>query len=311
MIPDATGILRSAICILNSSAGTQSGKATSEQIAQMFAQRNISAQVWIAKSGSKIPDLARRAVALKPSVIVAGGGDGTISSVASALVDTDVILGVLPLGTLNHFARDLKIPPSLDDAVNLIATGRIHRVDTGDVNGEIFINNSSLGLYPRLVRERERLQSLGHGKWMGFAKAAGVAVLRTSQLHVRLAESGGGNKLLTTPFVFIGVNQYQITGWAIGQREDLDKGSLWLYSAPRRGPLGLVSLGLLALLGRLHKNAVGAFATRECWIELRAGAVEVARDGEVSRMKTPLHYRVRPASLHVIAPHKETAGANP
>ena len=155
--------------------------------------------------------------------------------------------------------------------------------------GETFISNSTLGLYPRLVHERERLQSLGHGKWMGFAKAAGVAVLRTSQLHVRLAESRGGNKLLTTPFVFIGVNQYQITGWAIGQREDLDKGSLWLYSAPRRGPLGLVSLGLLALLGRLHHQAA-----------LAIPSLNRLHDVPVRRQRRPVRRNVVNWTLHSV-----------
>jgi diacylglycerol kinase family enzyme len=308
LIDEGKSILRSIICILNSSAGARSRKASGDQIAEMFAQRNIPTIIWSAKSGSEIPGLVRRAVELKPIIIVAGGGDGTINCVASALMDTDIILGVLPMGTLNHFARDLRIPSSIDDAVAVVATGRIHRVDVGEVNGVTFLNNSSLGLYPRLVRERERLQSRGDSKWMGFAKAVGVVLLRTSQLHVRLVSAGGANIFLTTPFVFIGVNQYQISGWAIGRREDLDKGSLWLYSGARRGPLGLVALGLRALFARLDHKTVGAFETTECWIELRGAAVEVARDGEVSRMTTPLHYRIRPVSLRVMAPHEETAG---
>jgi diacylglycerol kinase family enzyme len=300
----------SIICILNNSAGPRSGQATGDQIAQMFAKRNIQASVWVAKSGSEITDLSRRAVALGPAVVVAGGGDGTINAVADAVAGTDVIIGVLPMGTLNHFARDLGIPTGVDDAVEIVATGRVKSVDVGDVNGSIFLNNSSLGLYPRLVRERERLQTLGNSKLIGFIGAVGVVVLRFSQLHVRMATKNGANTLLTTPFVFIGVNQYQIEGWAIGQRSSLDKGALWLYSAARRGPLGLTLIGLQALFGRLRSSTVGAFETTECWIETRGGTADVARDGEVARMMTPLHYRIRPAELRVMAPLKGAAGSN-
>jgi diacylglycerol kinase family enzyme len=292
----------SIICIMNSSAGSRSGQSTANQIVEMFAKRKIQANVWIAKSGAEIADLSRRAITQRPTVLVAGGGDGTINAVADAVVDTDIILGVLPMGTLNHFARDLKIPADIDHAVEIIATGRVRSVDVGDVNGSIFLNNSSLGLYPHLVRERERLQSLGTSKLVGWIRAVSVVALRFSQLHVRMVTRNKAKALLTTPFLFIGVNQYQIEGWAIGQRLSLDKGTLWLYSASRRGPLGLVAIGLQALLGRLGGNTVLAYETTECWIETRGRAADVARDGEVTRMATPLHYHIRPAALRVMAP---------
>src|SRR5205085_3689399 len=102
-----------------------------------------------------------------------GGGDGTQSAIASRLAGTQLVHGVLPLGTLNHFAKDLGIPLQLDEAVRTLAEGRVLEVDVGEVNGRVFINNSSLGLYPEIVRERELQQMrLGKSKWRALASAS-------------------------------------------------------------------------------------------------------------------------------------------
>src|SRR3954451_10797613 len=113
-----------------------------------------------------IATLARQAARTSEAVIVAAGGDGTIGAVAAALVGSDKILGVLPVGTLNHFAKDLKIPLDLENAVLTIAKGETAAVDVVEVNVRIFINNSSLGLYPHIVSRREaQQQRLSRGKW--------------------------------------------------------------------------------------------------------------------------------------------------
>src|SRR3954469_13335443 len=81
-------------------------------------------------------------------LLIVGGGDGTIGAAASALVGSDTRLGILPLGTLNHFARDLGLPAKLEEAAAVIAAGRERRVDVAEMNGRTFINNSAIGLYP-------------------------------------------------------------------------------------------------------------------------------------------------------------------
>ena len=307
-----TAILRPVICILNGSAGPLSVTTTPDRLAAMFAGRKMRADVWVAGSGAELAALSRRAVAEGHPVIAAGGGDGTLSCVAAALAGTPAILGVLPLGTLNHFAKDLNIPLRLEDAVEVIANGRERIVDVGEVNGRLFLNNSSLGLYPRMVREREKLQGEGSGRWTAFARAIGYVLLRYSQLRVRLDAGNPVQIARTTPFVFIGNNKYRTEGWTIGTRPKLDGGELWLYMAPHRGPGGLILLAVLALSGRLKSDAVDAFQTKECWITTRRRRIDVARDGEVAVMETPLHFRIRPGALRVMAPamdHCAPAGA--
>jgi diacylglycerol kinase family enzyme len=290
------------ICILNSSSGTHSPKITPQQISQMFAQRGICTDVWLAQSGTELAALSQRAVAEKHSLVVAGGGDGTVSCVAAAALGTAAVLGVLPMGTLNHFAKDLNIPLRLEDALDTIVKGHARSIDIGDVNGRIFLNNSSLGLYPRLVRVREKLQGTGHGKWVAFARAASYVLFRQSHLRVRLNAGSSLQAVRRTPFVFVGNNEYTMQGWEIGTRRSLDRGRLWLYMAPNIGISGLIMLAVETFFGGLKTDAVNVFEIAECSIACRKKRLNVATDGEVTTMHTPLKYRIRPNALRVMVP---------
>ncbi|MCA1619077.1 MAG: hypothetical protein LC795_07150 [Acidobacteria bacterium] len=256
------------------------------------------------ESGGPPAFFVRRALSEGARAVVAGGGDGTVGSVAGALAGTDLPLGVLPLGTLNHFAKDLGIPLGLEEAARNVCEGRVVSVDVGEVNGQVFVNNSSLGLYPRIVRRREKLQEReGSGKWSALARA-GLAVLRRHPfLNVRL-DADGRRITRKTPFVFVGNNEYETEGLQLGGRSRLDAGRLSLYVAHRTGRLGLLRLVLSALLGRLRQaHDFDALRAEEIWVETRrAKRLPVATDGEVTVMTTPLHYRVRPGALKVIVP---------
>jgi diacylglycerol kinase family enzyme len=175
-------------------------------------------------------------------------------------------------------------------------------VDVGEVNGHVFINNSSLGLYPSIVRVREKRQQLGWGKWPAYIWAALAVLRRYPYLNVRVAVDGEELKS-RTPFVFVGNNEYEMETLTIGGRSHLDNGRLSLYMTNRTGRLGLVRLALRALLGglRQEKDFV-SLSTEEIWIETRHQHMRVALDGEVIRIAPPLHYRVRPRALRVLTP---------
>ena len=233
-------------------------------------------------------------------------GDGTINAVASVVLDSGAVFGVLPMGTLNHFARDLRIPIQLDAAIATLAAGHVAQVDVGEVNGRIFLNNSSLGLYPDIVRDRQRQQRrLGRGKWTAFGWATLAALRRYPFLSVRLTlgEQGHARR---TPFVFIGNNEYHMQGFNIGERARLDGGALSVYVAQRPTRWGLLKLALRALLGRLRQSReFHVFQAGEMVIETRHRRLRVATDGEVTVMAPPLRYRIRPAALPVIVPHPQ------
>src|SRR6185503_8581816 len=291
--------------IISLASGSGNQEEMSGKLMETFNAHGLAVDISLAQTGDEVAELARSAARDHWNTIVAGGGDGTVNSVASHLVDTEKVLGILPLGTLNHFARDLKLPGDIAAAVEAIAAGRVRKIDVGEVNGRVFLNNSSLGLYPIIVREREKQQRLGSRKWPAFVWAAFSALRRYPFLNVSL-NADGKQFHRRTPFVFIGNNEYAMEALSIGLRDRLDRGHLSVYITHRTGRWGLVRLALRALLGRLkNEKDFLALQASEVTIETRHKRLRVAFDGEVDVMKGPLRYRVRPGALRVIVPENE------
>lgn len=294
---------RQVTVIVNGKAGTGSPADLTGELRDKFAAAGLQADVRMFESGSEIEPTVRKAVKEGARIVVAGGGDGTVSAVAGGLVGTDVTLGVMPMGTLNHFAKDLAIPLDQDEAIAVIAAGHAVQVDTGEVNGRVFINNSSLGLYPEIVREREQRQRrLGHSKWRALFAASVNAARRYPVLKVEI-EVEGKTLLRRTPFVFIGNNAYTMEGFEIGERAALDRGVLSLYLTHRMGRFGLLQLALMALFRRLQQaRDFDALTASGFVVQTGHRRLRVATDGEVTMMEAPLKYRLRPGSLRVIVP---------
>ena len=288
-------------CILNAAAGSRHMAAARQQLEQLFAGHDALARILIVRSGNEVAHHARQAAG-GGRPVVAGGGDGTVNAVASALAGTGAVLGVLPLGTLNHFAKDLGIPLDLPGAVRTILSGRVRDVDVGYVNGQMFLNNSSLGMYPQLVRDREAEQGRGHSKWVALTIAAVAALRHPRPVRVRLRLDGAATLDRRTPLLFVGNNRYSMDGVRMGGRLRLDAGQLWVCMAPEAGYCRLLGLAVRALAGRLHPDELDARDATEFWVETRRRRVEVAWDGEVTTMATPLHYRIQPRALRVMVP---------
>lgn len=276
------------------------------------AAKNAGLQAeFVFASGADFSSKVAAAVDQGADLVIAGGGDGTISAAAGALVGTGIGLGVLPLGTLNHFAKDLGLPLDLASAFQAIASGRSRRVDVGEVNGRNFINNSSLGLYADIVRHRELQQRrLGRGKWVAMVWAGVSALRRYPFLNVRLCTKDE-ERLRRTPFVFIGNNEYRMDGFALGERTSLSKGQLSVYVAQRPGRWRLVQLAMRALVGRLKQaRDFDIMLGPDFVVESRHRHLRVAADGEIALMRPPLRYRVRPASLIVVGAASQDAPAS-
>ena len=293
--------------VINAGAGQGHGREQADRVVEAFAGLGFAAQVALARDGAQVASAVQAALDRGARLLVGGGGDGTLNQVASALLahprGADVEFGILPLGTLNHFAKDLGIPLELKEAAAVAVHGRVATIDIAEVNGRPFLNNSSLGLYPDIVHERKRQQSrLGRGKWPAFVWAT-LAALRRYSFHTVSLQSEGRERVLRTPFVFVGNNDYDFAGMDIGARHCLDRGELCVWVAHHTGRLGLLWFALAALFGQLGRvHGLDHLRTAELVIEAHAPRLRVSTDGEEAELYTPLRYRSRPRALRVRVP---------
>jgi diacylglycerol kinase family enzyme len=300
--------LRVAV-LVNEAAGTvvRLGAANLEaQLRSAFEQSGIAASLMVLASA----DLAAAAKAALEQAragqfdaIMAGGGDGSIRTIAGILAGTEIPLGILPLGTLNHFARDLGIPPDPRAAVAVMAKGMVRRVDVAAMNGAIFLNNSSIGLYPFLVLRRERQRRRRHlPKWLAMVLAL-LRVPRHLPLFPLTVRVEGLAESCRTPLVFIGNNDYQLALPALGRRERLDGAELSIYVARSDSFRAFLWLALRIILGfsqAAHEMRIVKGKSAD--IVSGRGRLLAAFDGEVELVHPPLHYQIRPGALRVFVP---------
>jgi len=276
----------------------------SETLSTAFDIHAVDARLEVV-AGPDLPESAERALARARAneldAIVVGGGDGSIRAVASVLAGSGVPLGILPLGTRIHFARDLGIPVDLDGAVAVIAIAQARFADLVDVNGRTFINSSSIGIYPYLVIERERRRRRYRlSKWAAMM-LAGLRVLRHLPAPKLSVGVDGAAEPCRSPCLFVGNNVYTMGLPALGRRERLDGGELCLYVARTQDRLALVWLAFKAVVGRLdHARDLRVLVAPAAEIHSRQRRLLVALDGEVEILRPPLRYRICPGALRVI-----------
>ena len=295
-------------CILN--GAKVNAEAARALIGRMASELGTQVRVIVTRTGDELVSSARRAVSERNARVAAGGGDGTVNAVASEVVRTDTALGVIPIGTLNHFAKDAGIPPKLEDAIRNFFTGPVVKVDVGEVNGRVFVNNSGIGPYTHLVREREAQQRHGHAKPLAFVIAVGAVLRRYSRLRLKLHMSEAEALARMTPFVFVGNNKYEVAGLEIGRRVSLTSGRLWVCTAPRPARRDLIGMAWRTLTGRASDHELNAIEVEEFLVEAATPRINVSTDGEVSLMSAPLHYRIRPGALALVAPARQASDAN-
>ncbi|MEZ5181778.1 MAG: diacylglycerol kinase family protein [Acidimicrobiales bacterium] len=295
--------------LVNDGAGSV-GELDEERarIVEAFADRGHEAEVHVV-SPADLPDAVRRCWAADPPprAVVVAGGDGTVSCAAGAAAGTDVVLGVLPLGTFNHFAKDLGVPTDLGEAVAALVAGEVASVDVGEVNGRVFVNNSVLGLYPDLVAIRDELRDRhGWGKVRAVPVAA-VHVLRRFPVR-RLDLDGPGYRRVRvrTPLLFVGNGVFEADGAGPPTRTALADGALGVAVSRAVSRWGLVRSLVRGLArGSDAVDDVDQVALAALEVRVRARRVRVALDGEIDDLEVPLRYRARPGALRVLVPPPE------
>jgi diacylglycerol kinase family enzyme len=294
--------------ILNKGAGAGSGAELGERLGLLFRGAGREVRLTIAGTGAEIAAAVKAALGANAAVVVAGGGDGTVSAVAAALVGHDTPLGVVALGTLNHFARDLRIPLDPEAAAQVILAGHTAAIDLGQVNGRTFLNNASLGLYPQIVRARQRHPATGFRKWIIAAWITLKVLARHRAMAIRL-NLGDAVVLRRTPIVFVGNNEYRAAGLAAGSRDSLSDGTLAIYivnAGGRRHPLRLLRLAWHMVVGTaLDGDHLELVRTTAATVEAKQTMLHMALDGEVELFVAPLEFRILPAALTVVVPLQE------
>jgi diacylglycerol kinase family enzyme len=293
-------------CVLNAQAGTAASGAadapTPDALQGAFAGFGTTAAID-ARPPQEIDAALRAAIAVRPDAVIVGGGDGTVRAAAALLVDTGIPLGVLPLGTLNHFAKDLKIPTDWREAVRTLAAARVHDVDVGEVNGRVFINNCSIGSYAEAIRHRDRLRrERGWQKWPAMLSATLATFRRLRLLDLRVASSAGERRL-RTPLAVVANNRYSGHVLEKSLRARLDEGRLWFYAARAHRHAAVLRLVLQALIHRIDAaDGLLAEPVTEATVDSASTPLSVAADGELVETNWPLHFRIRPRALRVLAP---------
>ncbi len=288
--------------IINKRSGQGVDESLIEKTVLEFEKHHVDIVMGDGGNGSDIERSFKYVSSHHPDAIVVGGGDGTVSAIASKLAGSSLALGVLPFGTANHFAKDLNLPEGIEDCVRTIAAGKIAKVDVAEINNRIFINNSSIGVYPLAVLLRK-----GYEKHLGWSKRFAMVramfnVFRKYPMFTVRIDTDKGEYVRKTSFVFIGNNQY-----ISGKRKSLEDGVLSVYTAHLRGRWGILFMGVLSVVNRLSEKYFDQHLLRELVLETTKKKMIVSVDGEVYEMEPPLRYRVHPRLLHVILPAKESA----
>jgi diacylglycerol kinase family enzyme len=294
----------SAVVLINHGGGAVAADPKIvDKVADALGSAGVAADIELVHGGDY--EVRCRAIAERgDAYLIVGGGDGTISAAASALAGTETLLGILPLGTLNHFARDLGIPTDLDEAAALIASRNERRVDVAEMNGRIFINNSAIGLYPLMVVDRDsQRKRLGRSKRLAMVVASLRTLARFGHHRLTLTVNDEQEGRIDTPLLFVGNNDYRLDLGAPGRRESLDDGELCVLVMRKKTRRGLIAASIRALINRSRSDdMVRIEGVDRLRVASRRSHLAVSLDGEIVRDAPPLDYAIRKRALRVIAP---------
>ena len=289
--------------VLNAASGRHGDADREERLMAALGRHADRVAISRAASGKELDAAIRRAVEGGHPVLVAAGGDGTITAVAEAAAAHGRCLGILPSGTFNFVARGLGIPEDLDAAVEALLGGTPRAMTVGDVNGRLFLNNASLGLYPAILREREGI----YRRWGRSRIAAHWSVVKAvfgafRPLHLRIAV--GGRVIRTrTPLLFVARSAFQLERYGLEGGEAVRAGRFALFLAADVGPARLFLITLRLALGGIRPgHDIELMVCDDFTVETPRRRLLVARDGERAPMASPLTFRLRSDALRVIAP---------
>jgi diacylglycerol kinase family enzyme len=296
--------------VLNEGSGNADTIQRRQAIESVLKGAGRPYKVFAASGGAALRAWARQAVESarrRGGVVVAAGGDGTLNTVAQAVIGSDIPFGVVPQGTFNYFGRTHRIPEDTVEAAQVLLGRKALPVQVGLVNDRVFLVNASLGLYPQVLEDREAYTKQ-YGRSRSVALYSGVMALMREHRQLRLQiESGGEVQVIRTPTLFIGNNRLQLDQLGMPQAEALDEGRLAAIALKPVDTLALLGLLLRGAFGRLgNAENLNSFTFRRMvvkpWLPYGTQRIKVAIDGEVTWLRAPLEFRVSPRPLYLLVP---------
>ncbi len=291
--------------VINKASGTLSPEKTEQRLEEIkkHLENRVSPDCLAIVSGNQVEQEIERIIENGINVLVIGGGDGSVSTAAQHVANKEISLLVLALGTRNNFARDAGIPLDPVEAIHLLDQMNVKQVDLGMVNSHIFINNSSIGIYPQIVKEREeKTDNHGWSKWRAQITATYSVLKRLPRMWIKV-EGKKVRKRRFTPFLFIGNNEYGGMSNSDFSRASISGGKLWLCMAQSSGFKSLLLMVWQILLKGVHKTEnLEIQLLSEATVKPWKRKVRVAIDGENHDLYTPLKFKILKKSLRLVVP---------
>ncbi|MEP9352877.1 diacylglycerol kinase family protein [Xanthobacter sp. KR7-65] len=286
--------------VLNAKAGTvhdMGPDKVRDIVDEALTRNDLDVDVVVAEGRAMVASISSAQNDGYDTVVV-GAGDGTVSYAASVFANTDVTLGVLPLGTMNLLAYDIGLPRDLAGALTALHDAKPMKVDLGMVNGRPFHGVSGVGFFSQMALAREQLRE-ERGRALGWFIALGRAVFRSGRVSLEV-EVAGARERIDAYAALVTVNAFDAPGW---HRSRLDGGQLEVLVAEDRGTLARIKTGAEVLVDAWRgKPGIHAFTARRVTIHARRHRTWVATDGEIARESLPLRYAIAPRALNLLVP---------
>jgi diacylglycerol kinase family enzyme len=301
--------------VLNSGSGRRNAETTEATVRSVLGQAGRRHTILRVDNPRQLPTLAQRAVEharQQQGIVVAAGGDGTINTIVQVVLNSGCPFGVLPQGTFNYFSRTHGIPADTTEATRALLDARVRPVQVGLINDRVFLVNASLGLYPKLLEDREAYKQQ-FGRHRLVALWAGVVTLLRAHRPLRLhLEHADEVWRMRTSTLVIGNNPLQLQQLGIPEARVVQQGQLAAIAVRPIGPLAMLWLLLRGALGRLaDADNVVNFAFERLTIRpYGRRRLKVAMDGEVTWLDTPLLCQVAPQPLQLLVPARDMTASN-
>jgi diacylglycerol kinase family enzyme len=304
--------------VMNAGSGRKQADETHAVLERELGAAGRRFELCLVDDPTQLADVARKAAETartQHGVLVGAGGDGTLCAVAQAALAVQCPFAVLPRGTFNYFSRDHGIPADLDASTRLLLEARAYPVQVGFVNDRMFLVNASLGLYPKLLEDREIYkQQFGRSRLVALWSALYTMLRRHRHLRLHIRHEGKTHDIRSTT-LFVGNNRLQME--QVGMPDEaraLEQGLLAAIAPRPVGRLAHLWLSLHGAAGRLSdSDHVVSFTFERITVthpSKKRRHVKIATDGEVARLAMPLEFRVSDQPLLLLKPEPAVAEAN-